>query len=375
MTIIGLLGICMALGAGFFFDKKVQSRSPSNATSNADPYIELSMQEEDFYLVGNVVKEWMKGEKSATDLYNQYREAGRVYTSESVKIKYSIYNIWNSIKVVDQTAYLSTDDQFEHSTVFSMGAEERSLRLDYLYVDTTYYFKLIVLLSNGEELSITSSFKTAASPRIITIEPLRNIRDIGGWVTTDGKVIKQGLLYRGSELDGATEPKYQLDESGIQIMLEKLGIKTELDLRASNLPGVQDVLGESVKHNYYSFLSYSECFTESGRRKLKNIFSDLANPDNYPIYLHCAYGADRTGTVCYFLEAILGLSEEDLYREWELSILQNGGAFFEEMDSFVETMKTFEGSTMKEKAENYLLSIGVTQQEIDSIREIFLGSD
>ena len=45
------------------------------------------------------------------------------------------------------------------------------------------------------------------------------------------------------------------------------------------------------------------------------------------------------------------------------------------MDSFVETMKTFEGSTMKEKAENYLLSIGVTQQEIDSIREIFLGSD
>ena len=33
---------------------------------------------------------------------------------------------------------------------------------------------------------------------------------------------------------------------------------------------------------------------------------------SYPIYMHCTYGMDRTGTMCYLLGALLGMSEEDI---------------------------------------------------------------
>ena len=40
---------------------------------------------------------------------------------------------------------------------------------------------------------------------------------------------------------------------------------------------------------------------------------------------------------------------------------------------FLTKLKAYEGETLKEKTENYMFSIGVTQAEIDSIRAIMLG--
>jgi hypothetical protein len=39
----------------------------------------------------------------------------------------------------------------------------------------------------------------------------------------------------------------------------------------------------------------------------------------------------------------------------------------------VGEIEDIEGDSTKEKVENYLLSIGVTAEEIESIRNIFLG--
>lgn len=336
------------------------------------PYIEVAQFDEEIPLVGDVVVEWTKGERSATELYDQYSQFGRVYDAKPVVMNYAIFNIPLGVTIVNQELELSTSDTFDDADKITIGKDKRSIRLDYLYSGTTYYYRLSATLSNGSIIQGEGTFKTANTPRIIALDGVRNMRDIGGWKTVDGKVIKQGLLYRGSELDGAKELKHTLTDFGIEVMLNQLGIKMDMDLRSSSLPNVKDVLGEGVKHSYYSFLSYTVCFTDSGKRSLKNIFSDLAIKENYPIYLHCSYGADRTGTVCYFLEAMLGLSEEDLYREWELSILANGGAFYEEMEEFVKAFKSFEGDTMQEKSENYLLSIGVTRQEMDNIKEILL---
>ena len=105
---------------------------------------------------------------------------------------------------------------------------------------------------------------------------------------------------------------------------------------------------------------------------MKDIFTDLANPANYPMYLHCTYGRDRTGTVCYLLEALLGVSEEDLIDEYELSALFYFSADTDAINSMKLTLDTYEGNTTKEKVENYLLECGVTMEQMDSIREIFL---
>ena len=37
------------------------------------------------------------------------------------------------------------------------------------------------------------------------------------------------------------------------------------------------------------------------------------------IFFHCTIGTDRTGTIAYFLEGLLGVSEEDRLRDYEMS--------------------------------------------------------
>jgi len=37
------------------------------------------------------------------------------------------------------------------------------------------------------------------------------------------------------------------------------------------------------------------------------------------IFFHCTIGTDRTGTMAYFLEGLLGVSEEDRLRDYEMT--------------------------------------------------------
>lgn len=76
----------------------------------------------------------------------------------------------------------------------------------------------------------------------------------------------------------------------------------------------------------------------------------------------------------YLLQILCGVSEEDAYREWELSALMDGVHFYDGMDDFIRDLKALDGDNMQEKVTNYLLSIGVLQSEIDSIKSIMIES-
>lgn len=205
------------------------------------------------------------------------------------------------------------------------------------------------------------------------VDGVYNMRDIGGWITADGKTIKQGLLYRGTELDGVFESNYKITSDGILEMLQNLKIKTDMDLRAADKSmGTFSPLGIGVTRRFYNTDMYETVFTQEGKEKIKRIFTDLAKEENYPVYMHCTYGIDRTGTVCYILEALLGLSEDDLLKEYKLSALGYYDLNITSVLSFIDEFKAFEGDTMQAKAENYLLSAGITQQQIESIKDIFL---
>ena len=118
---------------------------------------------------------------------------------------------------------------------------------------------------------------------------------------------------------------------------------------------------------------YSEVFSDKGKASIRRIFADLADESNYPVLLHCTHGMDRTGTVCYLLGAVLGMSEEDLMKDYQLSAMYHGDLWGEnQMSEFIGQLKSYEGMTIQKKAENYLLSAGVTPDEINSIREIYL---
>ena len=81
------------------------------------------------------------------------------------------------------------------------------------------------------------------------------------------------------------------------------------------------------------------------KTQLRGIFSDLANPNNYPIYLLCTYGRDRTRSVCYLLEALLGLSNSDLRKEYDISAFTDSYANLPEFNALIELVNSFNGDT------------------------------
>lgn len=246
-----------------------------------------------------------------------------------------------------------------------------------------YYFQVSVKLTDGSSLTENGEFETVASPRFMNVEGTNNVRDVGGWTTESGKTVKQGLLYRGSEIDGGRNTGHKdfcLTEKGIQTMRQDLKIKTDMDLRSeSNKTSEYSILGEDVSRSFYDAAQYQSAL--DAKKKIAAIFSDLANPDAYPVYLHCTHGVDRAGTTVLLLEGLLGVAKEDLVRDYELSAFyynyrhvnrnfENGGNV---LDLLATLERSYEGETLSQKIENFLLSAGVTADEIASIRSIFLG--
>ncbi len=340
-------------------------------------YIGLPMLEREVQLHKDVVNTYLDSDIDVTiiSLLDDISSVGtrRLDCPNAVKLEFDVYHTPNSMAIESAQLEISETEDFKNSSKKDID-NNYSVNLYNLKTGTTYFYKAHFKLSNDKVMSYSGSFKTASGPRFMNIEGAYNVRDIGGWKTTDGKTIKQGLLYRGTELDGAVEPGYKLTQDGVNEMVLSLGIKFDLDLRApsDSVDGTY-ILGSNVKHKYYDMSMYADIFKNASKPRVKAVFSDLAKESNYPVYLHCTYGRDRTGSMCYILEALLGVSEDDLLREYELSALYNGYLVREDILKLRDGLMKYEGATMKQKAENYLLDCGVTKAEIEAIRDIFLA--
>ena len=108
---------------------------------------------------------------------------------------------------------------------------------------------------------------------------------------------------------------------------------------------------------------------------MREIFADLADPNNYPMYLHCTWGRDRTGTIVLLLQGLLNVSEEDILQEYRLTgFVKASIASSNKMDPLLLQLGAYKGNTLQEKIIDYLTTtVGVTPEEIASIQSIFLA--
>ena len=289
--------------------------------------------------------------------------------SVPVVIKQKLHNVPEGMTIEGYVVEISENKDLSKAKRYEFSADE-SIEIEYLKTNTKYYYRVSV---KDSDIGYFGSFKTSDTPRILSVNGIGNVRDIGNWETADGKRIKQGLLYRGTELEGIVEPDYKITEEGKDTLLNVLGIRYDMDLRGSyDNPTNIDMLDGALKHKYYDCVMYKAIFTDVGKIRIKEIFTDLANPNNYPMYMHCTYGLDRTGTVCYLLEGFLGISDEDLKRDYELSALFHFSYNADMYETMVTALQAYEGDTTQEKITNYLLECGITEDQLQSIREIFL---
>lgn len=378
---IALLFCACSILAGTFMDSIIHwgdagHAVPAPTVTEGQLRISVSVFDQPVSLANAAVQALLDASDSTAvrDVYKQYKgQENRLDTGVPVTLSYAISGAPQGYTVTKAVFLVADNEQMTSPRRFTVEEGQESVACENLRTGTAYYYRLDVTFDNGVATAVLGSFTTAAGPRLLTVDGGYNMRDVGGWTTISGKRVKQGLLYRGCELDGTVESKYTLTAAGKSTMLTVLNIKTDMDLRTqTEVPNGTDALGRNVKHVYYSVPLYTAVFSEQNQETMRKLFADLADPANYPAYLHCTYGQDRTGMVCYLLGALLGVDKADLMKDYDLSGLHHGYVATEEMNAFVRRLHELPGITLSEKVEGYLLGLGVTPAQIQSIRDIFL---
>lgn len=366
-----VIALCILFSAAAYTVGRLEAnrtiRLEQQAGEQSSDILKVSIENNKYCLVSDAVNKYLSldiSDSENADITPKFftDKGERVDRQIPVVLKFSLAGGHAGLYKID----LATDSTFSDCKTAYVEETPGKYELRHLLANTTYYYRVTAYMKGNTE-AVTGKFKTADTPRILSVEGLYNVRDLGNQKTESGHRIKQGLLIRGTEMDGAVEEAYHITNKGVVVMLEELNIKTDMDLRAKTTDS-KDALGAGVKHNYYGVVMYDDVFTVKGKETVRKVFADLANESNYPIYLHCTHGCDRTGIICYLLESVLGVSKDDCLKEYGLSNLTLGS-----IKKVEKGLASYEGKTHKDRAEAYLLSCGVTKQQISSIRNIFLG--
>lgn len=232
-----------------------------------------------------------------------------------------------------RTLELADNAGFTGSRTYTLDLVSESFEVTNLIPGKLYYFRVYKDATPSDLLN-SGSFRTDGLVRDLKIaaasgyedgDLIQNVRDIGGWKTSDGKRIRYGRIFRGNELNhssGGVITPY-VSQAGID-ELEELGVSAELDLRGGSYS--ESALGEDVAYAnfdpalmffrlniYWATINQLRTY----RNCLRQIITWLAAGKG--IYIHCQGGCDRTGFMCALIEGICGVSENDINHDYELS--------------------------------------------------------
>jgi protein-tyrosine phosphatase len=174
-------------------------------------------------------------------------------------------------------------------------------------------------------------------PQFIPTENVFNLRDVGGWNALGGKKVRTGQVFRSDNFGNATE-------ADIDHVVNHLGIKHVIDLRraeewdeSGRFPETDGVefhhfellhikwenigkkpdgrsdeaeLVEFLRHRYTGMM-------ESGYKSVRDTLEVIASGET--VVFHCMAGKDRTGIIAAVLLSILGVDDEDIAADYELT--------------------------------------------------------
>ena len=301
-------------------------------------------------------------------------------------------------EVEDSDVYfvqIAKNEEFEDAKQFEVTTKYYDLYNTELGQE--YYFRASDVEGGLDNAQIKKFKVSEDAPRNIHVDGVINFRDIGGWETSlvEGARIKQGLYYRCAQFNqdnsSSSNPRLNISEQGMETIKE-LNIKVDIDMRDRPLNMGTTEAPRSVisteEHEVELLDAHIASGTESTRFSgfadvYSAIFDKIKNADQAPIALHCTHGADRTGIASFFLLAVLGASENDCGRDYSFTRFAGARKVWheDEFDGWVEGVKAYENQLPAGVPENqkfaeemklHLLSKGITEDTIETIREKFI---
>lgn len=189
--------------------------------------------------------------------------------------------------------------------------------------------------------------------------------------------LKENYLYRGASpcdnIHGRVEVVNKLlKENGIKYVISLSDSEEEFnEYEISDDLYIKDL----YKNNKISFLDMSADYSsESYRKSVVEGFRQIIKNDG-PFYIHCTEGKDRTGFVCFVLEAITGASYDEMLNDY-MKTYDNYFGITKESDQkkyeaiinlYFGSFTDFIKEPYKQGCINYLLDSGMEESEINTL--------
>lgn len=199
-----------------------------------------------------------------------------------------------------------------------------------------------------------------------------NVRDLGGWAC-DGGTVKYGLLIRGGKLGAADRA----------VLVGELGVQHDLDLRGREGGGSDDEpdmeespLGSDVWYTRtQQYAWYALTPVATWQAYLRCVIDAVTHRE--PVYFHCSAGADRTGTLACVLEGLLGMSQSDVDKDYELTTFYSGSGSDatarrrneSDWKGLINAINAVSGDSFRDKCVHFAVgTCGMTMADINAYR-------
>lgn len=204
-----------------------------------------------------------------------------------------------------------------------------------------------------------------------------NVRDLGGW-PCDGGTVKYGLLFRGGKLAAADRA----------VLVGELGIYHDLDLRGREGGGSDDEpdmtgspLGSDVWYTRtQQYAWYALTPVATWQTYLRCVIDAVTHRE--PVYFHCTAGADRTGTLACVLEGLLGMSQSDIDKDYELTTFYSGSGSDatarrrneSDWKGLINAINAVSGDTFRDKCVRFAVgTCGMSMADINAYRAAMIS--
>lgn len=173
----------------------------------------------------------------------------------------------------------------------------------------------------------------------IPLPHVANVRDVGGILNEDGKLVRWGRLYRADALNALTAEEWQT--------LFDYGVRTVVDLRSrSEAISMPDRVPEGIRYLHrpmqeedLNVQNLSGDAAAAFRRSMEQCYTDMVLETPHllcaalsavteglsqgAVLFHCTAGKDRTGVLAAVVLFLLGVYESDIVADYEVSNTYN----------------------------------------------------